>query len=117
MMKILWNEATSGPPELNPLWETLHRYLDTMARPDAKVTIRHLPVSANFVRSLYTELLNNKQVVEGTIWAEKAGFDAVVLGCWADPLWEAREVVGSRWWASARRPCCWPRCSVKSSPS
>ncbi len=92
-MRILWDEATSGSPELDPLWEALRSYFKKIARPDVEVTMRHLPVSANFVRSLYTELLNNIQVVEGAIWAEKEGYDAVVLGCWADPLWEAREVV------------------------
>jgi allantoin racemase len=55
--------------------------------------MRHLPVSGNFVRSLYTELLNNLAIVENTVQAEREGFDAVVLGCWADPLWEAREAV------------------------
>jgi allantoin racemase len=92
-MRILWNEATSGPPELDPLWEALRRYFKEVARPDVEVTMRHLPVSADFIRSLYTELLNNRAVVENTIAAERDGFDAVVLGCWADPLWEAREVV------------------------
>jgi allantoin racemase len=55
--------------------------------------MRHASVSANYVRSLYTELLNNRAVVENVIAGEQGGFDAVVLGCWADPLWEAREAV------------------------
>jgi allantoin racemase len=92
-VNILWNEATSGAQELAPLWQALRDYFPRVARPDTDVEVRHLPVSGNFVRSLYTELLNNRAIVENTIQAERDGFDAVVLGCWADPLWEAREAV------------------------
>ena len=92
-MRILWNEATSGPREMAPVWQALREYFPRVARPDTEVVLRHLPVSGNYVRSLYTELLNNRAVVENTIAAEREGFDAVVLGCWADPLWEAREAV------------------------
>lgn len=92
-MRILWNEATSGAPELDPLWDALRGYFRKVARADTEVTLRHVSVSGNYVRSLYTELLNNRAVVENAIAAEREGFDAVVLGCWADPLWEAREAV------------------------
>lgn len=92
-MKILWNEATTGAQELAPLWQALRDYFPKVARPDTQVEMKHLPVSANFIRSLYTELLNNRAVVENTIQAEQDGYDVVVLGCWADPLWEAREAV------------------------
>jgi allantoin racemase len=71
----------------------LRDYFPKVARPNTSVELRHLPVSGNFVRSLYTELLNNRAIVENTIQAEQDGFEAVVLGCWADPLWEAREAV------------------------
>jgi allantoin racemase len=92
-MKILWNEATTGSPALAPVWQALAGYFPRVARPDTEVTLRHVPVSGNYVRSLYTELLNNRAVVENAVVAEREGFDAVVLGCWADPLWETREVV------------------------
>lgn len=92
-MRILWNEATSGVPELDPLWDALRGYFPEVARPDTEVVLRHVSVSGNYVRTLYTELLNNRAVVENSIAAERDGFDAIVLGCWADPLWEAREAV------------------------
>lgn len=90
-MRVLWNEATSGPQELRPLWQMLQAYFPKIAFPGTEVALRHASVSGNYVRSLYTELLNNRAVVETTLQGEKEGFDAVVLGCWADPLWEARE--------------------------
>ena len=75
------------------MWQALEDYFPKVARPDTEVVLRHIAVSGNFVRSLYTELLNNRAVVENTLQGEQDGFDAVVLGCWADPLWEAREAV------------------------
>jgi len=92
-MRILWNEATSGAPVLDPLWEALRGYFPRVAYPGTEVVLRHVPVSGDYVRTLYTELLNNRAVVENTIAAERDGFDGVVLGCWADPLWEARAAV------------------------
>jgi allantoin racemase len=91
-MRILWNEATSGLPVMDPIWQALRGYFPKVARADTEVVIRHATVSGNYVRSLYTELLNNPSLIETTIEGEKDGFDAVVIGCWADPLWEAREV-------------------------
>ncbi len=90
-MRILWSEATSGPSTMDPVWDLLRKYFTKVARPDNEVTIRHAAVSGNYVRSLHTELLNNPAVVENVIVGEQEGFDAAVLGCWADPLWEARE--------------------------
>ena len=92
-MRILWNEATSGAPALDPLWHMLRGYLARISRSDTELEMRHLPVSGDFARSLYSEHLNNRAIVENTIAAEQDGFDAVVLGCWADPLWEARSEV------------------------
>ncbi len=92
-MRILWNEATSGPVTMDPLWQALQGYFPKVARPGTEVVLRHAAVSGNYVRSLYTELLNNSALVETSIQGEKDGFDAVVIGCWADPLWEAREAI------------------------
>lgn len=92
-MRILWNEATSGPLAMDPLWQALEGYFPKVARSDTEVVLRHAAVSGNYVRSLYTELLNNRAIVETAIQGEQEGFDAVVVGCWADPLWEAREVL------------------------
>jgi allantoin racemase len=92
-MRILWDEATSGPPVMDPVWQLLQKYFAKVAHPDSEVILRHAAVSGNYVRSLHTELLNNPAIVETAIHGEQDGFDAVVLGCWADPLWEAREAV------------------------
>lgn len=93
-MRILWDEATSGLQVMDPVWDLLGKYFKKVARPDCEVVLRHAAVSGNYVRSLHTELLNNPAVVETAIHGEEDGFDAVVLGCWADPLWETREALG-----------------------
>ena len=77
-MRILWNEATSGAPALDSLWEALREYFPRVAYPDTEVVLRHVSVSGDYVRTLYTELLNNRAVVENAIAAERDGFDAVV---------------------------------------
>jgi allantoin racemase len=92
-MRILWDEATSGLPVMDPVWQLLQKYFAKVARSDSELVLRHAAVSGNYVRSLHTELLNNPAIVENAIHGEQDGFDAVVLGCWADPLWEAREAV------------------------
>lgn len=78
---------------MKPVWQMLQEYFPKIAFPGTEVVMRHASVSGNYVRSLYTELLNNRAIVETAILGEKDGFDAVVIGCWADPLWEAREAV------------------------
>lgn len=92
-MKIMWNEATAGAPELEPLWNLLRNYFPKVAAAGTEVDLRHVGVSGGYVRSLYTSLLNHRSVVENCIAAERDGFDAVVIGCWCDPLWEARGAV------------------------
>lgn len=92
-MNILWSEATSGLPVMGPVWQLLGDYFPKVAFSQTEVVVRHTEYSANYVRSLHTELLNNPGMVELAIQGEEDGFDAVVLGCWADPLWEAREAV------------------------
>ena len=105
-MRILWSEATSGPAAMDPLWQALEGYFPKVARADTEVVLRHVAVSGNYVRSLYTELLNNRAIVETAIQGEKEGFDAVVIGCWADPLWEAREVFKNPGRGDWGRPQC-----------
>ena len=89
-MKILWSEATRGAAEMQPLWRMLDEYFPRIARGGTAVVRRHLPRSGDYVRSLATEALNNAAIIDGTLAAEREGYDAVVLGCWADPLWELR---------------------------
>ena len=85
-MRILWSEATSGPPAMDPLWKALMGYFPKVARPDTEVVLRHAAVSGNYVRSLYTELLNNRALVETAIQGDPPpgiGLNAAGMKFWA----------------------------------
>lgn len=92
-MKLCWIHPTTKSPELAPLWSRLEGIMRPVLRPDAEIEHRFLKKSGNFTRSLYAEHLNSVHMVEAALEAERDGFDGVFLGCWNDPLWEAREVM------------------------
>lgn len=92
-MKLCWIHPTTKNDALNPLWAKLDKVVRETLRPDTKLEFRFLEKSGNFVRSLYAEQLNSVHIVEAAMKAEADGFDGVFLGCWNDPLWEAREIL------------------------
>lgn len=93
-MKICWINTTSYNKKFVPLYEKVQAMTGAVLNPDTEVDFRFLPRSGNFLRSLYAEHLNSVLVVEAGLQAEAEGFDAAFIGCWNDPLWEAREVMG-----------------------
>ncbi len=92
-MRIRWIHPTRPDAALAPLWRRMESAQKAILRPDAVLEFAYPELSANFGRSFYAEQLNAVGMVEATMAAERDGCDAVVLGCWNDPLWEAREVV------------------------
>jgi allantoin racemase len=90
---ICWIHPTSKIERLEPLWAKLCDVVDPVLRVDIAVEQRFLAKSGNFTRSLYAEHLNSVHMVEAALQAQADGFDGVFLGCWNDPLWEAREVL------------------------
>lgn len=92
-MKICWIHPTAEVPELKPLWDMLHADVVATARPDTEIEFRFLPKSGGFTRSRYAEHVNSVLFAEAALKAQDDGFDAVYLGCWNDPLYEAREML------------------------
>ena len=92
-MKLCWLHPTMRTEALAPLWAKLEASIRPCLRPDTEVEFRFMAQSGNFTRSLYAEHLNSVHLVEAALQAEEDGFDGVFLGCWNDPLWEAREVL------------------------
>lgn len=92
-MRLCWIHPTTKSPELAPLWARLEQVVHPALRPDTEIEHRFLEKSGNFLRSMYAEHLNSVHVVEAALQAECDGFDGVFIGCWNDPLWEAREVL------------------------
>ncbi|QPC42904.1 hypothetical protein HW532_09510 [Kaustia mangrovi] len=93
-MRIKWVHPTSPAPVMRPLWERMEAAQTAIARPDLTLEFAFPALSANFGRSFYAEHLNAVGMVEAALAAEAEGCDGVVLGCWNDPLWQAREVLG-----------------------
>jgi allantoin racemase len=92
-MRIRWIHPTRPVEALAPLWRRMEDAQRAIARPDSTVAFAYPELSANFGRSFYAEQLNAIGMVEAAVAAEAEGCDAAVIGCWNDPLWEAREVV------------------------
>jgi allantoin racemase len=93
-LRICWIHPTTRSDALSALWSKLDEVVRPALHEDTELEFRFLPRSGNFVRSLYAEHINSVHIVEAALQAEQDGFDGIFLGCWNDPLWEAREVVG-----------------------
>jgi allantoin racemase len=92
-VKICWIHPTTRNDQLESLWRKLDETVRPALRSDTELEFRFLTKSTNFTRSLYAEHLNSVFMVEAALKAREDGFDGVFLGCWNDPLWEAREVL------------------------
>lgn len=92
-MRLCWIHPTTANSALDPLWAKLEEAVRPVLHPGTELAFRFLPRSGNFTRSLYAEHLNSVHMVEAALAAEAEGFDGIYLGCWNDPLWEAREVL------------------------
>jgi Asp/Glu/hydantoin racemase len=83
-MKI-WFQALSANPEIDPAWraydEACLRYVPALARPDTQIHFASTDTRApKMVLSAYVKYLHLAQVIENAIRAEKAGYDAFVIG-------------------------------------
>jgi allantoin racemase len=92
-VKLCWIHPTTHNPQLDPLWAKLADIVDPAMFDGTTIEHRFLPRSGNFTRSLWAEHLNSVHMLEAALKAQDDGFDGVFLGCWNDPLWEAREVL------------------------
>jgi len=92
-MKLCWIHPTARNPALEPLWATIHERVGAVVAADVQLDFRFLATSGGFTRSLYAEHLNSVLMVEAALQAQADGYDGVYLGCWNDPLWEAREML------------------------
>lgn len=74
--------------------EAMLEIINEVKRPDVEVKVVHLSKGPVHVEYHYYEHLNLGETLEWVRWAEKEGYDAVVIGCFYDPgLREARELV------------------------
>ena len=93
----IWHQSFSDL-DLVPVYRTtLQRHAAEVMPPGKSVTLHGLrpgtygrdfaPIHA--IRHRYLEMLNEQQVVEAALAAERAGYDAFALGCFFDPALRA----------------------------
>jgi allantoin racemase len=100
-MRISYQDVTISTSKRNTFYALLRKDFQLAARLDTEVVIRPLlkgwhdtdnwHSSASSERVRYFRLLNDMEVMEGMLQAEREGYDAIVIGCFWDPcLQEAR---------------------------
>jgi allantoin racemase len=74
--------------------DVLKRTLEPVRRCDTEFDVEHLDKGPEYFRFWYFKTLAEVSVIEKSIWAQKAGYDGVYIGCSYDPgVKEAREIV------------------------
>jgi len=90
MLKILW----INPVGIDSFDELILETINKIKRPDAEAKVVHLSKGPTHLEYHYYEHLNMDETLKWVVWAEKEGYDAVVIGCFYDSgLREARELV------------------------
>jgi allantoin racemase len=91
MLRILWvNPVGGNDVDDKVTLETINE----IKRSDVEAKVVHLSKGPVHLEYHYYEHLNMDETLEWVKWAEKEGYDAVVIGCFYDPgLREARELV------------------------
>ena len=98
----IWHQSFSDLDRAPVYRATLARHAQAVLPPEDTVTLHGLrpgtygpnfaPIHA--IRYRYLEMLNEQQVVEAALAAERGGYDAFALGCFYDPaLRAARSLV------------------------
>lgn len=87
-MRIWYQSSTSlgSDPVWSPYEESLKKHVQKVARPGSKVEVHGVKVSHPLVeRSSYARYLNQAQIINNAITAEREGYDAFCVGCAGDP--------------------------------
>lgn len=97
-MKILWQDIfTRQIPfteKSEVIWEALARLAQKVKSAETELEFGWLERSSELNWYPYLEMMNDLEIVDRIIKAERNGFEAVIIGCFCDPgLREARGVV------------------------
>lgn len=96
-MQIWYQSSTSlgVDPIWRPYQESLERHVQKVARPGTKVEVHGVEFTHPLVeQSNYVKYLNQAQIINNAIRADREGYDVFCLGCTLDPgFLEIREVV------------------------
>jgi len=97
-MKILWQDIFTPQipfiPKSDLLWDIIAQVANEVKSEGTIIELNWLERSVELNWYPYLELMNDLEIVDKVIRAEKNGYDAVIIGCYCDPgLREARGVV------------------------
>jgi len=87
-MRIWWQSSMSlgADPIWSPYQESLVKHVQKVARADTQVDVHGVKfVEPLLERSDYVRYLNEAQVIDNAITAEREGYDAFSAGCTLDP--------------------------------
>lgn len=97
-MRIWWQSslALGSDPVWDPYQEALKNHLRRVARADTQVDVVGVKVVEPILgRSAYARYLNQAQIIEAALAAERDGYDVFSAGCTLDPgCAEIREITG-----------------------
>ena len=91
--KILWQSSTAieGCPDYQ---KAIERHAKKVLSPGFDISVRGVRSATPDIHFMAFDFLNNANVFDSVLQAEKEGFDAVAIGCFFDPiLHELREIV------------------------
>ncbi len=91
--KIWWQSSTQL--DLLPGYkEAIEHHASSVLSPEFELEMHGVDSSSNLVQYSYFEMLNGRDMMQNFFIAQEQGFDAIAIGCFADPcLQEAREVL------------------------
>ncbi len=96
-MRIWYQSSTAlgADPLFEPYQKSLVEYIKRVARPDTRVEVHGVKYSDKLkARSRYVKYLNEAQVINNAVQAEREGYDAFCVGCTLDPgLPQIKEIV------------------------
>jgi Asp/Glu/hydantoin racemase len=90
---ILWQSSTAikGFPAYE---KAILEHADRILSSEFKISVRGVQNGTSDLHFMSFDFLNNSNVFDSVIRAEKEGFDAVAIGCFLDPILdELREIV------------------------
>ncbi len=91
--KILWQSSTAiaGFPDYK---RAIEKHAERILGPGFEISVRGVQNGTPDIHFMAFDFLNNANVFDSVLQAEKEGFDAVAIGCFFDPILdELREVV------------------------
>ena len=92
-IRILWQSSTNIA-KYPAYAEAIKMHAKTILSPGSRLKVRGVPFGTSLLHFRAFDFMNNTEVFNSVVRAEREGYDAVAIGCFLDPvLQEAREIM------------------------